>query len=89
MSILFEWDGLKAAVNLRKHAVAFEEAASVFGDSLARIFDDEHHSSEEDREIIIGHSSGERLLVISLRLEALVDSDLRREKSDQTGAPRL
>jgi len=65
LSLLFEWDGLKAAVNLRKHRVGFEEAAPVFGDSLAKIFDDEDHSREEDREIIIGHSSEERLLVVS------------------------
>jgi uncharacterized DUF497 family protein len=44
--------------------VAFEEALTVFGDPLARIFDDEDHSVEEQREIIIGHSVKERLLVV-------------------------
>jgi len=29
------WDPAKAARNLRKHRVSFEEAGSVFGDPLA------------------------------------------------------
>jgi uncharacterized DUF497 family protein len=64
MSLKFEWDRRKAASNLSKHRVSFEEALTVFGDSLARIFDDEDHSIEEQREIIIGHSVKERLLVV-------------------------
>jgi len=53
MSLRFEWDPEKAAANLAKHGVSFEEALTVFSDPLARIFDDEDHSSEEEREIII------------------------------------
>jgi len=64
MSSKFEWDRRKATSNLSKHGVSFEEALTVFGDSLARIFDDEDHSIEEQREIIIGHSDKERLLVV-------------------------
>jgi uncharacterized protein len=64
MSLKFEWDRRKAVSNLSKHGVSFEEALSVFGDSLARIFDDEDHSADEQREIIIGHSVKERLLVV-------------------------
>jgi uncharacterized DUF497 family protein len=55
MPPLFEWDENKARLNLRKHRVTFMEAVSVFEDPLARIFDDPAHSSEEAREIIIGH----------------------------------
>lgn len=44
----FEWDEEKAAANLTKHGVSFDEAESVFGDPLARIFDDDVHSSEEN-----------------------------------------
>jgi hypothetical protein len=40
------------------------EAATVFHDPLAFIFDDEEHSVEEYREIILGHSRRERLLVV-------------------------
>jgi len=60
----FEWDTSKAEENLRKHAVTFEEAVSVFANPLAVIFDDELHSEEEPREIIVGHSSQDRLLLI-------------------------
>ena len=44
--------------------VSFEEALTVFNDPLARIFDDEDHSIEEQREIIIGHSAKDRSLVV-------------------------
>ncbi len=64
MNLKFEWDRKKAASNLSKHRVSFEEALSVFRDPLARIFDDEDHSIEELREIIIGHSTQSRLLVV-------------------------
>lgn len=64
MSLRFEWDPQKAATNLAKHGVAFEEALTVFSDPLGRIFDDEDHSVEEQREIIIGHSVKQRLLVV-------------------------
>ena len=63
MSLRFEWDPEKAAENLTKHGVSFEEALTVFSDRLARIFDDEDHSIEEQREIIIGHSAKQRLLL--------------------------
>jgi len=65
MSLEFEWDPSKAAANLRKHGVSFEEATTVFGDPLAAIFDDEVHSKEERRELIIGHSEKHQLLVVS------------------------
>ena len=64
MILRFEWDPQKAATNFTKHGVSFEEALTVFSDPLARIFDDEEHSSEEPREIIIGHSSKQRLLLV-------------------------
>lgn len=60
----FEWDPEKAASNAEKHGVAFEEAATVFEDPLAAIFNDEWHSDEEPREIIIGRSAHARLLVV-------------------------
>ncbi|MFO0964956.1 MAG: BrnT family toxin [Gemmataceae bacterium] len=65
MSLEFEWDEAKAASNRKKHKVEFEEAATVFSDPLAAIFDDEDHSEEERREIIIGHSARNRLLLVS------------------------
>ena len=61
----FEWDAPKAAENLKNHGVAFDEALTVFADPLANIFDDPDHSGEERRELIIGHSAEQRLLVVS------------------------
>jgi hypothetical protein len=61
----FEWDQSKAASNLKKHGVSFEEAKTVFDNPLAVIFDDEAHSVDEQREIIIGHSRQNRLLLIA------------------------
>lgn len=62
--LVFEWDPDKAASNLQKHGVAFEEALTVFMDPLARIHDDPEHSEAEFREIIVGHSTQRRLLVV-------------------------
>jgi uncharacterized protein len=64
MSVRFEWDNQKAQINLRKHQVSFDEAATVFDDGLAFIFDDEDHSVDEHREIIIGHSVAGQLLLV-------------------------
>ena len=61
----FEWDRRKAASNLRKHGVSFDEASTVFHDSLGLIFDDGDHSIDEPREIIVGHSATGRLLLVS------------------------
>jgi len=64
MSYRFEWDNNKARSNIIDHGVSFDEASTVFDDSLAKIFDDEEHSIEERREIIIGHSVNNRLLLV-------------------------
>jgi uncharacterized DUF497 family protein len=65
MSLEFEWDPNKGEENLKKHGVGFDEALTVFGDSSARIFDDPDHSTDEAREIIIGYSQRQRLLLVS------------------------
>ena len=61
----FNWDKNKAASNLAKHKVSFEEAATAFGDPLSDTFDDPDHSANEQRFLIIGHSEQGRLLFIS------------------------
>ncbi len=66
MSIQFVWDPRKAVGNANKHeGVSFEEAVTVFRDSIAFIFDDELHSEEEYCELIIGYSNRNRLLIVS------------------------
>lgn len=61
----FAWDDSKALANEAKHGVSFEEAKTVFTNPLAVIFDDEAHSGDEVREIIVGHSKQHRLLIVS------------------------
>ena len=61
----FEWDPDKAARNLNKHGVSFQEAGTVFGDPLAMTYYDPSHSGNEDRFLTFGHSSTGRLLVVS------------------------
>ena len=63
MSLEFEWDPKKAEANRARHGIDFEEALTVFRDPLARIFDDEEHSEDERREMVVGHSVKQRLIV--------------------------
>jgi uncharacterized protein len=65
LSMMFDWDPDKAASNLTKHGVSFDEAKTVFDNPLAVIFDDVAHSMGEQREIMIGHSQSDRLLLVS------------------------
>ena len=50
----FSWDDIKAAINIQKHGVSFEEAKSVFDDPKALLIEDPDHSETEDRFIILG-----------------------------------
>ena len=59
MSIEFRWDAKKAASNLRKHGVSFDEAATVFADPLALVLEDALYA---ERAILIGQSEKQRLL---------------------------
>ena len=61
----FEWDEEKAARNLAKHGVPFQEAATVFGDHLSDTFDDPDHSIAEQRFLIIGTSQQGRMLIVA------------------------
>lgn len=59
----FQWDPAKAALNLKKHGVPFEEARQVFEDACAMVSYDSEHSDGEDRFLILGLSGKLRLLV--------------------------
>ncbi len=63
--MLVRWDPRKAAANLRKHGVSFEEAATVFRDTLAATAADPDHSVGEDRYVSFGVSVRGRLLVVA------------------------
>jgi uncharacterized DUF497 family protein len=62
--IQFEWDSAKAAANVRKHGISFEEAQSVFYDDFAVQFFDDEHSPDEERFLLLGMSTGARLLLV-------------------------
>ncbi len=77
MEYVFEWDPGKAALNLRKHGVAFEQAATIFLDQRAISILDEEHSEEEDRWVTIGVDADARLLVAVHTFEELDPSRCR------------
>ncbi|MBE9193429.1 BrnT family toxin [Gloeocapsopsis crepidinum LEGE 06123] len=62
-SLRFEWDDQKAQLNIKKHGISFDEAATIFYDPHYLEDYDEAHSDQEDRFKIIGMSSNRRLLV--------------------------
>ncbi len=61
----FAWDSAKAEANERKHGVTFDEASTVFGDTLSVSGRDLEHSVGESRWITLGLSSHGRILVVS------------------------
>jgi uncharacterized DUF497 family protein len=63
-SIKFEWEASKAASNIQKHGITFEEARTVFFDERARLINDPDHSESEDRFILLGFSSSLRVIVV-------------------------
>ena len=64
MDTRFEWDEDKAAENVRKHGVTFEEAIAVFEDFRSITIYDRQHSDDEDRFIDIGASTQGQVLVV-------------------------
>ena len=64
MAIKFEWDPRKARRNLRKHGIDFDEASTVFADTLSISIPDPSHSEDEERWVTMGLSNRRRLLVV-------------------------
>jgi hypothetical protein len=62
--IKFEWNAAKAATNIKKHGVSFEEAKSVFFDEFALQFFDQDNSKTEDRFLMLGMSNQTNLLLV-------------------------
>ncbi len=62
--IKFEWEESKAASNIKKHGVSFEEARTAFYDERARLINDPDHSENEDRFILLGLSSSLRVVIV-------------------------
>jgi hypothetical protein len=64
LGFVYEFDPQKAAANLDKHGVSFEEAITVFDDPLASTLPDDQHSEDEARFITLGMSSNSRVLFV-------------------------
>ena len=68
MGLRFEWNPAKAIQNRRKYRVSFEEAATVFGDTLSITVPDPDHSATEDRLLLVAHTERRRhIRIISAR----------------------
>ncbi|MGH3640956.1 MAG: BrnT family toxin [Mycobacterium sp.] len=65
MGYEFEWDLAKAAENLGRHGVSFDEASTAFADPLAMLMADPDHSADEQRFVLLGLSGRRRLLVVA------------------------
>ena len=61
---LFDWDTKKNTLNINKHGISFKEAASVFSDKAAKYFDDDTHSLDEERYVVIGKSKRLNILMV-------------------------
>jgi uncharacterized DUF497 family protein len=71
----FTWDSAKASANRGKHAVTFEQAATVLRDPLALTRYDEDHSQHEDRWVTMGMAEGGRLIVVVHTMEHVNDKE--------------
>jgi len=85
MALAFEWDHAKDVANQRKHGVAFKEASTVFGDPLAWFQSDDQHSQAEERFLLLGRSSANRLLAVLFTDRG---ADLIRVISARPATPR-
>jgi uncharacterized protein len=62
--VRFTWDSKKAARNLRRHGVSFEEAATVLSDPNRVELADTDNAQGDARMDVIGFSSEVRLLFV-------------------------
>lgn len=60
----FAWDPKKAVDNLKKHGVSFEEACTVFGDTLSLTISDPLTSINEERFVTTGETKRGKLVVV-------------------------
>ncbi len=88
MALEFTWDANKAASNLEKHDVSFEEASTAFGDPLSITVDDPNHSEDETRFVLVGLTfEGKLVVVVHVELEDSIRiisarEATRRERND-------
>ena len=90
----FDWDESKAAANVKKHGISFEEAKTVFGDPFSVTIDDPAHSANEYRFVDIGTSPsgmiltvayaerGQKIRLISCRKATKAERKIYEERKD-------
>ena len=97
MPIRFEWDPRKERRNKQKHGVGFDEASTVFADTLSITIPDPDHSNDEERWVIIGCSHRQRLLVVvhmdqdeaeTIRIISARPADPDERREYEEGDPR-
>ena len=64
MQYHFEWDPIKAAANIKKHGVSFEQATEVFKDPVALTIYDQGNSDDEERWVTLGQVQQHYLVVV-------------------------
>jgi len=72
---VFEWNGRKAAANVRKHGVSFEEATTVLADPDALDGPDLKHSEQERRSLRLGRSLSGRVLIVAYTMRGSSDDE--------------
>jgi uncharacterized protein len=93
MKTVFEWDEIKAHINLEKHRISFDEASTIFADPLLITFVDDFHSDKEERFISIGRSEKDRVLLavhteLEKKNETIVIRIISCRKATQTERKR-
>ena len=89
MRLVFEWDSNKAAANVRKHGVTFEEAKSIFSDEALLTIPDDFHSDDERRFLSVGLSEKARvLLVVNTESDGMADEIVIRIVSARKATPK-
>jgi uncharacterized protein len=76
--MVFAWDPSKAAANLAKHGVGFDDATTVWGDERALDGPDERHSSGEPRRLALGRSAAGRVVVVAYTIRRNDDGEAIR-----------
>jgi len=95
MPIRFEWDPRKARRNVRRHGIEFNEATTVFADTLSITIPDPEHSEDEERWVTMGVSHHQRLLVVvhleqaeTVRIISARPADRSERREYEEGQPR-
>ena len=73
----FEWDPMKAAANLRKHGISFDEAAAIFADPNA-VFDQDREVDGEERWQVIGCLDDTLMLTVAHTVRDEDDTEIYR-----------